>query len=227
MSACRRKSFASARYCYVLRFWKSFPCHFLSSFNDRLNYCNLDVMGGGKLSGTQSCDQCASFGINSNCLPDLLPELTKLHGWIIVLKRSSPAQSLSGVFSYFIFFSGVTVFTFVFSPICQNILYRKYCLRCHSDLKQVFVLLRGGESHCIWRRLSLAQLSLLSGFQRKGGGGGNVSVRQLFDSGPYFLGSICGNPVMFIPPQHHEHSGKSWCFAKKKKKKKCFAALLS
>lgn len=190
MSACRRKSFASARYCYVLRFWKSFPCHFfMSSFNDRLNYCNLDVMGG-RLSGTQSCDQCASFGINSNCLPDLLPELTKLHGWIIVLKRSSPAQSLSGVFSYFIFFSGVTVFTFVFSPICQNILYRKYCLRCHSDLKQVFVLLRGGESHCIWRRLSLAQLSLLSGFQRKGGGGkmsacDNSSTQAHISSAPY------------------------------------------
>lgn len=62
------------------------------------------MLWGGRLSGTQSCDQCASFGINSNCLPDLLPELTKLHWWIIVLKRSSPAQSLSGVFSYFIFF---------------------------------------------------------------------------------------------------------------------------
>lgn len=60
--------------------------------------------------------------------------------------------------------NSVTCFVKGFS-ICQNILNRIYCMRCHSDLKQVFVLLRGGESHCIWQRLSLAQLSLQSGFQ--------------------------------------------------------------
>lgn len=65
----------------------------------------------------------------------------------------------------FFFSFGMTIFTFVFSPICQDILNRKYCMRCHSDLKQVFVLLRGGESHCIWQRLPLAPLSLQSGFQ--------------------------------------------------------------
>lgn len=122
----------------------------------------------------------------------------------------------------FYFFSGVTVFTFVFSPICQNILYRKYCLRCHSDLKQVFVLLRGGESHCIWRRLSLAQLSLLSGFQRKGGGGGKCQRATTLRLRPIF-------PRLHMWESCHVHSSTaSWALwkelmlCKKKKKKKMF-----
>lgn len=183
------------------------------------------MLWGGRLSGTQSCDQCASFGINSNCLPDLLPELTKLHWWIIVLKRSSPAQSLSGVFSYFIFFPA-----WQFSHLYSVQSVKIFCT-ANTACDVTVILSRFLFSSEVVSHIAFGDVSHLHSWvyclvSSERGGGENVSVRQLFDSGPYFLGSICGNPVMFIPPQHHEHSGKSWCFAKKKNKK-CFATLLS
>lgn len=67
-------------------------------------------------------------------------------------------------------------------------------MQCQSDLKQVFVLLRGGESHCMWRRLSLAQLQSGFPFRRKISA---YSMRQVFKSKPYLLCSICVNLAIF------------------------------
>lgn len=119
-------------------------------------------------------------------------------------------------FLYFFLFFGVTIFTLVFSPICQKI-FRTTNTACNVTviLSRFFVLLRGGESHCIWRHLSLAQLSLQSGFQWRGEKKKreNVSMQACDkSSNQTHISSapICGNLVMFSPPQHHEHSGKNW-----------------
>lgn len=40
------------------------------------------------------------------------------------------------------------------------------------------------------------------------------SMRQVIKSDLYFLRPICGNLVIFSPPQHHDSSRKSACFAK-------------
>lgn len=99
------------------------------------------------------------------------PELTKLHGSNVVccffkmlVKQSYSVTCSLKVFFFFPFLAWQ--FSHLYSvQSVKNIRNCKHCMQCHRDLKQVFVLLRGGESHCIWQRLSLAQLSLQSGFQ--------------------------------------------------------------
>lgn len=85
-------------------FWKSCSCHFLSSFNDRLNYCNLDVIGGKNYQ-----ERRAAINAPVLVLIEIAFQISYLswQNFMAVtlvnycFKRSSPTQSLSAVFSYF------------------------------------------------------------------------------------------------------------------------------
>lgn len=99
-----------------------------------------------------------------------------------------PTRFLSDMFAR-LCICGTTTFASVFSLICQNTLNHKHCMQCESDLKQVFVLLRGAESYSTWQRVSL--LLHNSGYSLVSSKEENVSVQPatVFKS----------NRVCFVP----------------------------
>lgn len=102
------------------------------------------------------------------------------------------------------------------SNLSKNIQNHKHRVQCHSDLKQVFC-----SPQRRWVTLHLAaSLTCTVEFTvwfpvkgRKKKKRENVSMQACDkSSNQTHISSapICGNLVMFSPPQHHEHSGKNW-----------------